>query len=120
MSDVVSDALARVFAAVSAVPGLLVIRGPGLRVDPPAVVVGLPSTEYNSMNVEPTDATFTVAVAVAFDDRYVDELLRWTPQVVAALYEVENAAVRSASFGTVTSGGADLPANLIQVEVGLI
>jgi hypothetical protein len=118
--NVVAAAMDRLYVALSAVDGLRAVRGVGNRFDPPAVVIGLPSTTYGGMGVEPTDATFTVAVAVAFSERYVDELLSWTPIVEAALYGVENAAVRSTSFGSVPAGGVDLPANLIQVEMGLI
>jgi len=72
------------------------------------------------MGDDPTDATFTVALLVAFNDRTSAELLRWRPAVTAALQDA-NAVVTTAVLGTwPAGGGTDLPAYLITVEVGLL
>lgn len=117
----VEDALGALYDALEGVAGLRVVRGIGLQVDPPAVVIPPPTLTWNGYGDDPTDATFTIAVVVAFNDRTSEELLRWQPPVSAALQDVPNVAVRSAALGTwPAGGGTDLPAYLIIAEVGLL
>lgn len=118
--NVVEQAIDRLYAALEGVPGLRVARGVGMRLDPPGALVAPPTLSWGSYAVDPTDATFVVPVVVAQTERALSELLVWTPLVVAAISEVENAAVRTAEPGTWAAGGADLPAYLVTVEVGLI
>jgi hypothetical protein len=115
------DAIEALYAALGTVDGLRVVRGVGLRVDPPAVLVAPPRLVWNGFGPDPTDATFTVPVVVAQDDRAMSEVLKWGAVVWQALNDVENAAVRSADPGTwPAGGGSELPAYLIDVEMGLL
>lgn len=117
----VGDALGALYAALEGVDGLRVVRGVGLQVDPPAVVVPPPNLTWSAMGDEPTDASFSVALLVAFNDRITEELLRWQPLVVAALQTVDNTVVTTAVLGSwPAGGGTDLPAYLITAEVGLL
>lgn len=117
--NVVEVAIDRLYTALGTVPGLRVARGVGVRLDPPAALVAPPQLAWNGYGSDPTDATFTVPVVVAQTERALAELMKWTPLVVEAISGVENAAVRTANPGTWASGGPDLPAYLIEVEVGL-
>jgi hypothetical protein len=115
-----AEALEALYAALQGVEGLRVVRGVGLQADPPAVVVPPPNLTWNAMGDEPTDATFTVALLVSFNDRITEELLKWQPLVVAALQTVDNTVVTTAVLGSwPAGGGTDLPAYLITTEVGL-
>ena len=111
-----ADAAAALYAALSTVNGVLVARGTGVPVDPPAAIVGPPRLTRGRYNtVEPTEATFQVAVVVAWSEYTLDELLRLEPLVSAAIYEHTGAAVGDSSPGSWNAGGVDLPAYLIDV-----
>lgn len=116
----VEDAIEALYDALSGVDGLRVARGIGLRLDPPAALVGPPQLELNAIGPDPTDATFTVPVVVANTERALADLLYWAPIVIAALDQVRNVVVRRADPGSWPAGsGSDLPAYLITVEVAL-
>ena len=119
--SVVQQAIDRLYDALATVDGLRIARGVGVRLDPPAVLVAPPRLRWGGFGPEPTEATFTVPVCVRADERAMVELMRWTPLVVEAIDGIEGrVAVQSADPGLWTSGGGvDLPAYLIQVEVGL-
>lgn len=116
----VEQAIAALYGALETVAGLRIARGVGMRLDPPAALVAPPTLTWDSYALEPTEATFVVPVVVGQTERALSELLAWTPLVVEAISGVQNAAVRSAEPGTWASGGPDLPAYLIRVEVGLL
>lgn len=116
----VEAAIARLYEALAAVDGLRVFRGIGMRLDPPAAVVGPPRLELNSIGANPTEATFVVPVVVAQTERALEDLMSWTPRIIEALDDVDDAVVRRADPGPWPSGaGTDLPAYLITVEVAL-
>jgi hypothetical protein len=115
--EAVIDAL---YGALAAVDGLRVARGVGLRLDPPAALVGPPQLELNGIASEPTEATFIVPVVVADGEHTLADLMAWTPLVIAAIDAVDDAVVRRADPGSWPAGsGSDLPAYLITVEVAL-
>lgn len=117
----VDDAIDRLYAALETVEGLRVVRGVGMSIDPPAALVAPPRLAWDGYGPDPTDATFTVPVVVRQDERAMTQVLAWGELVWLALAEVENAAVRSADPGTWPAGsGSELPAYLINVEVGLL
>lgn len=114
------DALNALYTALEGVEGLRVVRGVGLQVDPPAVVIPPPNLTWNALGNDPTDATFSVGLLVANNDRISEQLLQWAPLVVAALQTVDNTVVTTAVLGSwPAGGGTDLPAYLINTEVGL-
>jgi len=116
-----ADALDALFVALEGVDGLRVVRGIGLQVDPPAVVIPPPNLTWSAMGDDPTDATFSVGLLVVNNDRITEQLLYWQPLVVAALQTVDNAVVTTAALGSwPAGGGTDLPAYLITTEVGLL
>lgn len=116
-----TTALEALYVALEGIDGLRVVRGVGLQVDPPAVVIPPPNLTWSGLGNDPTDATFSVGLLVANNDRITDELLRWYPLVVAALQTVDNTVVTTAVLGSwPAGGGTDLPAYLINTEVGLL
>jgi len=111
-----ADAVDQLYAALSTVDGVRAVRGTGMRLAPPATVVGPPRLTRGRYNtVDPTEATFQVAVVVAWSEYTLDELLRLEPLVSAAIYEHTGAAVGDSSPGSWNAGGVDLPAYLIDV-----
>lgn len=115
----VADALADIAAAAATVPGVRV-HALGESVTPPAVVIGPPELNWNRFCTGPNDATFTVYVIVALDDRALDRLLDLAPAVQSAIETDTPATVPRAIPGTYTSAGSgDLPAYELQVEYPL-
>lgn len=111
-----SEAVDDLYAALGTVDGVRAYRGTGVRLDPPAAVVGPPRLTRGRYNTSaPTEATFQVAVVVGWSEYTLDELLRLEPLVSAAVYENTGAAVGDSTPGTWYAGGVDLPAYLIDV-----
>ena len=112
----VSDARAALSDALSVVPGLRVYTDPGKSIQPPAAVVSLPDLQFEGYCVEPTGATFDIAVVVKLDDRAIERLAELVLQVTEALSEVPKAAVQAARIG---SWNDQLPAYNVEIEVSL-
>jgi hypothetical protein len=116
----VEQAVETLFAALESVAGLQVVRGVGMRMDPPAATVAPPRISWGAFDDAPTEASFTVPVLVGQSERALAELLTWVLPVRAALADT-GAAVGPAEPGTwPAGGGVELPAYLIQVDVGLM
>lgn len=116
----VSEAVDALYAALATVDGVRPYRGTGVRMDPPATIVGPPRLSRGRFNTaDPTEATFQVAVVVAWGEHAGDELMRLEQLVAAALYEHTGAAVGDSTPGTWNAGGVDLPAYLIDVSYPL-
>ena len=111
-----ADAL---FAALKSVDGVPTFRGVGVLLSPPATAVGPPRIVRGAYGPDPTEATFQVGIVVARTPAAMDELLRWEPLVVAALFDLTEASVGASVPGTWPSGGVDLPAYLIDVDFPL-
>lgn len=115
----VEAALERLYAALGTVDGLLLVRGVGVRLDPPAVVVAPPRLFWDVLGGPPTRARFTTAVVVADTERAMAELMTWVLPVAAALRKAA-VSVGPADPGTwPAGGGSELPAYLIPVDVVL-
>lgn len=108
-------AVESLYGALATVDGVRPYRGTGVRLDPPASVVGPPRLTRNTMSVDPTEAVFQVAVVVAWSEYTLAELLRLEPLVSAAVHEHTQASVGDSTPGTWNAGGVDLPAYLIEV-----
>lgn len=109
--------LAALNAALRAVEGLRVDMSGLGDVAPPAVVVGPPTLAWQAYSDVPTDVSFDVVLYVPADDRAVARLLRFLPLVRDAVETVEDVVVVTATPQTFRSGGTDLPAYRLQIEV---
>lgn len=105
--------------AAKTVPNVRFYRDLGATVDPPALVIGPPRLQWESYCVDPTSATFIVIVMVAMNERAQEALWDLVPLVAAAMSDVEDAVVTTASPGVFNAGGTDLPSYEITVEVSL-
>ncbi len=105
-------------AALRALDTVRVSTSPGMSLDPPTAVVGVPELTWERFT-DPSSATFVVGLAVAANEHAADRLLALYPDVVAALDGVPGVVVKSAAPGTVPAGSAELPAYLIEIEVAL-
>lgn len=85
--------------------------------EPPALVVGPPSWEYDTPGADPVNYALSVAVVVADDQRAVGRLLELTPAVATALDVPAAVVVLRARPGSFPLGGKELPAYLIDIEV---
>lgn len=110
------DALQALAAAAGTVEAVRVFPL-GASVTPPAVVVGPPRLEWSTNCAAASNATFSVFVIGALDDRAIEGLLDLAPLVAAAIEEGTPAVVLSADPGTYTSAGSgELPAYELTVE----
>lgn len=105
--------------AVGAVNGVRLHKDLGGTIAPDAVVVGPPSLTWEAYCLEPTGATFVVWVITKADKRAVERLWELVPLVATALDGVDDATVSRADPGSYPSGGTELPAYSIQVDVAL-
>jgi hypothetical protein len=115
----ITDAAEDLLAAMEAVEGVRLYRDPGATVDPPGIVLGPPTMRWESSCLAPSSARFIVYVTERADERALERLWDLVPTVAEALDQLSKAAVLQAAPGTFTSGGVDLPAYLIEVEVSL-
>lgn len=106
-------------AALREVADVRVFRDAGANVDPPAVILGAPALTWEGVCLEPTEARFMVHVVVKANERALETLWELIPLVSEALDGVSDASVRRADPGTYPSGGSELPAYAIQVDVAL-
>ena len=89
------------------------------QIAPPAWVIGPPLLEFESPFPEPTQATFTVFVVFAMDERAPERMYRAVAPFVEAIDGVTDAVVRTALPGVYGAGAQDLPCYSISVEVSL-
>lgn len=90
-------------------------------VDPPGVVVEPPELTPRTACAGYTDAKFTVNIVVAMQDarRVVEALLALVDAVTVAIEDSTRATVTNGVPGTYTTGGGELPAYQLTVEVPL-
>jgi hypothetical protein len=112
----ITDAREALSKALSDIPNLRVYTDPSATVDPPAVVVSLPDLRWEALCVDPTGATFSIAVIAKLNDSAIEVLQDLVLQVAEALDGVPGAAVQAARTGTWED---QLPAYLIETEVSL-
>jgi hypothetical protein len=119
MAGEVKAAAEALETALRTVEGLRVFRDPGGAVDPPAAILGAPALTWETTCLEPTGAQFMIHVVVVANERALEQLWDLVPVVTTALDGVVDASVIRADPGTYPTGGKELPAYLIQVDVSL-
>lgn len=98
---------------------LRVYRELGENADPPAAYVGPPELTWSLADSAPTEAAFSVIVVVGADDRSVARLYAAVQVAAAALDEVLDVNLRTATPGTWDSGNTTLPCYFLRIEVAL-
>ncbi len=113
----IADAAAALQTAVETVEAVRVYPL-GADVTPPGVVIGPPALTGQTMCAGPTDATFSVYVIVALDDRALERLWELVPLIWAAIEEHSDAVVVRADPGTYAAPGvpSDMPTYELAVE----
>jgi len=111
-----SDARNRLFDTLSTT-GLRVVRDLGFSVDPPCLVLTLPSLTYEVYGPGPSAATFRVPLVVSADDRMGDQLLNLLPGVEQAIFDSDDAALTTTESGS--WGTPPLPCLLLTIEVSV-
>ncbi len=113
----IADAAAALKTAVLTVEDVRVYAL-GEQVTPPGVVIGPPALTGQTVCAGPTDATFSVYVIVALDDRALERLWELVPAVWAAIEENTDAVVLRADPGTYAAAGipAEMPSYELAVE----
>jgi hypothetical protein len=114
-----SDAAGRISTALSVLTGIRHHRQMYGLVDPPATVLPPPTLRRGAMTAEPTEASWVVALVVDRGERSQEQLEELESRVADALYGVEDVVVGDSRPGTYPSGGVDLPAYLIDIDVSL-
>lgn len=104
--------------------GRPVLRDPGQRVDPPALILGPPGLGWSGYcGPAPTTARFSVWIVVPADGHALERLWELVPQVAAKVEELVDATLadveRAAQPATFPSGGVELPAYEVQVDYAL-
>lgn len=118
--SLISDAAGQLETALAAVEDeKLRLYQLGDRIDPPALVVAMPTLQWDAMCLQPTSATFPVYLMVPFDERARDKLWDLIDPVSDALDRVPDAVVRSANPVPFNANGTDLPSYEFSVEVAL-
>lgn len=116
----IGDAVALVDTSTLNYVNKIVVQDLGAEIEPPAVVVALPSLEFEGFCRPPTASKVFVFVIVDKSERAAEQLYQLVPPVCAAIDEhVEGAAVLSAEPGTFPVGSRDLPAYGIAVSIDL-
>ena len=111
----VDDAFAAMRSALRAVDGVRLHVLGEEALGPDAVVLAPPRLTWGGPGPDPTDATFSLALVVAANDRAAVHLMRLLPRVVAAVEALDDAVVRRAEIGTYPASPTPLPAYLIDV-----
>lgn len=114
-----ADAVAALRAALSGVEGVRHHSDTGKTVQPPATLLGPPTFAYETYTADPSTATVVVALVVKAGDDGDARLLALLPAVTAAIHNNTDAVVLTATPGSWTTGGSDLPAYLIELECSL-
>lgn len=116
----ISEAAQALIDALATVEDLRVISDGTSALDPPCALLGPPQIDWTTYGRGPSQATFTVLLAVPANDRATESLWQLVETVADAIQSTVNAVVRSAFPVSVTvSQGADLPAYQLQTEVSL-
>jgi len=115
----IADAANSLKAALDEVAGLRVTTDPGEQVAPPYAIVGPPALTWEAGCAGPTSARFLVYVVVDADDRALERLWDLVPAVSDAIDATTDAVVVRADPGSWNSGGSDLPAYTVEVDVAL-
>jgi hypothetical protein len=118
MTNVVQDAAMALETALKTLPGFRLYRL-GENIDPPGIVVGPPKLDWTSFCGDPTEATFSVFLIEAMDDRSLERLWEHVAPVSVAVDSVQDAVVRSATPGIYEAGATKLPCYVLSVEVSL-
>jgi hypothetical protein len=113
------DAIADALGMVDGLSGRVHV-GAFPQLHPPAAVVGPASFLWEAYDTDPTTAAISVAIVVRADAEAISTLYGLVPAAANAIHEnVVTAVVRSASPLSYQSGGQDLPAYELRVEVAL-
>ena|SRR5690606_23342699 len=88
--------------------GARVYGDPGAVIQPPGIVVSVPSLSWGGTLVTPREAEFTVTYSVKMDDRAAVRLLEAVSKVSEAITDPDF-IITSATPGIYTSNGVDLP-----------
>lgn len=112
-------AYAALTAAVGSVEGIRASTDPGGALDPPAAIVGPPALTFGGPTSDPVGARFVVIIAVAFDDRAIDRLFEFLPEVTAAIESLTDGVIINAVPGAWQSNQTALPCYEITVEMSL-
>lgn len=115
----IQEHTAELVAALRTVGGARYHEDLGATVNPPASILGPPSFMWETGVPFPTSARFLVYVIVAFGPRAVEQLVELVPIVAVAIEGLTDAVMIRADPGVYPSGGVDLPAYELQVEVSL-
>lgn len=118
--NAIADAVGTITDAIkSLTPIVRAYTDPAATVAPPGVVIGPPTLSWDASCSDPTVATFHLFVIVKQDARATEALWDLVPLVAAALDELTDGAVTTATPGTWDSGGTVLPCYTITLEIGL-
>jgi len=90
------------------IPDVRVYDDPGATIQPPGVVVSVPTLTWGGVFVQPREAEFTVTYSVAMDDRAPSRLLDAVAEVSEAITDPDF-VITSATPGIYTSNGVELP-----------
>lgn len=118
-SELITEAAEALVAALQTVDGVRSYTDLGAVVDPPATILGPPALSWQGIGSTPAEARFLVIVAEQADDRAMPRLWDLVPRVAEALEDVQDAVVISATPGSWTTGGTELPCYEITVEISL-
>lgn len=118
--DVITAAADRISEVLTALPDVRHYRQRYGLVQPPATVLALSSAAWNGPSSEPTDASWAVGLVVDRNERSEERLWPLLAAVAEALDGLDGVVVfRDVRQDTYPSGGTDLPALVVTVDVAL-
>lgn len=118
--SLILDAANLLVDACNSVEGVQASTDPASAPSLPAALIGLPELAWSTYNnSDPTSATFSVWVVVQSDGYALINLEPVVLLVIEAIYTVTNAVVTGAVPTGVQLNGANNPAYLLTVEIGL-
>lgn len=115
----VGEAASALLGALRGIEGLRASLSFGGSVSPPEAVVGPPGLVWEGYCDGPSSASFRVSLVVTNDDHAMERLWDLMPAVAAAVDSIPDAVLLRADPGTFTSGGSDMPAYDLTIEVSL-
>jgi hypothetical protein len=105
--------------AIETVPGVRAYTDPGADIDPPGVVIGLPTIEFETYggikSPGPTEATLTLYLVVRADDRATSNLSGLIDQVANAIWSVADYSVMRSQPGIWVTSNNQLPCYVLDV-----
>lgn len=105
--------------AISNIPGVRAYTDPGADIDPPGVVIQLPTLQFetygSAASPTPTEASLTLYLMVRSDDRSTSNLSELVDQVADAIWSVADYSVTRAQPGLWTTSNVQLPAYVLDV-----